>query len=209
MTARGSTQSTLTERQALELGTRVAVLRTIPGDDGGEVEELVLLISSEFIREQDLKGITRVKWFLHSIEHLDMVGRGSGGVSKSQHMLGDKVMCALLFNAAKRDSRERLYTMSETGYSTLMALAGPVLESSVSASAAVPSPTLNLDVSNKPATKQIHLTKNFRKMGDCYVGQVLGRKQTRDLRNGLNREQVDILERDLNGLKVRKHPSVH
>ena len=182
----------------------MAVLRTITGDDGGEVE-----FSSEFIREQDLKGITRVNWFLHSIEHLDMVGRGSGGVSKSQHMLGDKVMCALLFNAAKRDSRERLYTMSETGYSTLMALAGPVLESSVSASAAVPSPTLNLDVSNKPATKQIHLTKNFRKMGDCYVGQVLGWKQTRDLMNGLNREHMDILQRDLNGLKVRKHPSVH
>ena len=118
----------------MDKGARVAVLRTITGDDGGEVE-----FSSEFIREQDLKGITRVKWFLHSIEHLDMVGRGSGGVSKSQHMLGDKVMCALLFNAAKRDSRERLYTMSETGYSTLMALAAPVLESSVSASAAVPS----------------------------------------------------------------------
>ena len=39
----------------------------------------------------------------------------------------------------KRDSRERVNTVSETGYSTLMALAGPVLESSVSASAAVPS----------------------------------------------------------------------
>ena len=53
---------------AVDKGARVAVLRTIPGDDGGEVEELVLLISSEFIREQDLKEITRVKWFLPSIE---------------------------------------------------------------------------------------------------------------------------------------------
>ena len=117
----------------------MAVLRTIPGDDSGEVDELVLLISSEFIREQDLKGLTRVKWFLHRIEQLDMVGRVSGGVTKSQHVLGDKVKCALLFNTVKRDSRERVYTMSETGYSTLMALAGPVLESSASASAAVPS----------------------------------------------------------------------
>ena len=66
-----------------------------------------------------------------------------------------------------------------------------------------------MDVSNKPDTKQIHLTKDCREIGECYLGQVLGRKQTRDLRNGLNREQVDILERDLNGLKVRKHPSVH
>jgi len=63
--------------------------------------------------------------------------------------------------------------------------------------------TLNVDVSNKPATKQIHLTKDSREMGECYVGQVLGRRQTRDWRNGLNREQVDILERDLKGLKVR------
>ena len=60
-------------------------------------------------------------------------------MTKSQHVLGDKVMCALLFNAVKLDSRKRVYTMSETGYSSLMALAGPVLESSVSASAAVPS----------------------------------------------------------------------
>ena len=124
---------------ALDKGAMVAVLRTIPGDDAGEVEELVLLISSEFIREQDLKGITRVKWFLHSIKQLDMVRRVSGGVTKPRHVLGDKVKCALLFNTVKRDSRERLYTMSETGYSTLMALAGPVLESSASASAAVPS----------------------------------------------------------------------
>ena len=42
---------------AVDKGARVAVLRTIPGDDSGEVEELVLLISSEFIREQDLKGL--------------------------------------------------------------------------------------------------------------------------------------------------------
>jgi hypothetical protein len=130
-------------------------------------------------------------------------------VTKSQYVLGDKVMCTLLFIAVKSDSRERVYTMSETRYYTLMALSGPVLESSVSASAAVPSPTLNLDVSNKPATKQIHLTKNFRQMGDCYGGQVLCWKQTRDLMNGLNREHMDILQRDLNGLKVRKHPNVH
>jgi len=125
---------------AADKGAMVPVLRTIPGDDSGEVEELVLLINSEFIREQDLKGMTRVKWFLHSIEQLDMVGRVNGGeVAKSQHVTGDKVKCALLFNTVRRDSRERMYTMPETGYSTLMALAGPVLESSASASASVPS----------------------------------------------------------------------
>eukprot|EP00092_Neocalanus_flemingeri_P010449 GFUD01011260.1.p1 GENE.GFUD01011260.1~~GFUD01011260.1.p1 ORF type:complete len:1434 (+),score=529.61 GFUD01011260.1:103-4404(+) len=124
---------------AVDKGAMVAVLRAIPGDDSGEVEELVLSISSEFIREQDLKGITRVKWFLHSIEQLDMVGRVKGDRIKSQHVLGDKVKCALLFNTVRRDSRERVYTMSEAGYSTLMALAGPVLETAASANASVPS----------------------------------------------------------------------
>ena len=39
--------------------------------------------------------------------------------------------------------------------------------------------------------------------GECYVGQVLGRRQMRNWRDGLKREQVDILERDLKGSKVR------
>jgi len=125
---------------AVDKGAMVAVLRTIPGDDSGEVEELVLLVSSEFIREQDMKGITRVKWFLHSIEQLDMIGRVKGEeAGKSQHVTGDLVKCSLMFNTVRRDNRERVYTMSEAGYSTLMALAGPVLESSATASASVPS----------------------------------------------------------------------
>lgn len=125
---------------AVDKGAMVAVLRTIPGDDSGEVEELVLLVSSEFIREQDMKGVTRVKWFLHSIEQLDMVGRvKEEELGKSQHVTGDLVKCSLMFNTVRRDNRERVYTMSEAGYSTLMALAGPVLESSASASASVPS----------------------------------------------------------------------
>ena len=63
--------------------------------------------------------------------------------------------------------------------------------------------TLNVDVSNKPATKQIHLTRDSREVGECYVQQVLGRKVGRDWRNGLNMEQVGILEKDMKGLKVR------
>jgi len=118
---------------AVDKGARVAVLRTIPGDDSGEVEVLVLSITSEFIREQDLKGLTRVKWFMHSIEQLDMLGSVKG-VKKSQHVVGDMVRCALLFNTVRRDSRERVYTMTIAGYSTLMALAGPVLEAAASAS---------------------------------------------------------------------------
>ena len=69
----------------------VPVLITIPGDDRGEVEELVLLINSEFIREQDL--------IMQSIgqQQLDM-GK-SGEVAHHE--------------------RERVYTLSQSGCSTL------------------------------------------------------------------------------------------
>ena len=63
--------------------------------------------------------------------------------------------------------------------------------------------TLNVDVRNKPAVKQIHLTMDSRDMGECCVQQVLGKKCTSNWRNELNREQMDILEKDLKGLKVR------
>eukprot|EP00092_Neocalanus_flemingeri_P034497 GFUD01037510.1.p1 GENE.GFUD01037510.1~~GFUD01037510.1.p1 ORF type:complete len:930 (+),score=334.94 GFUD01037510.1:83-2872(+) len=63
--------------------------------------------------------------------------------------------------------------------------------------------TLNVDVSNKPATKQIHLTRDSREEGECYVQQVLGRKAGRDWRKGLTRQQVEILDGDMKGLKVR------
>ena len=39
--------------------------------------------------------------------------------------------------------------------------------------------------------------------GECCVQQVLGKKCTSNWRNELNREQMDILEKDLKGLKVR------
>ena len=70
-----------------------------------------------------------------------MVGRVKAEeAGKSQHVTGDLVKCSLMFNTVRRDNRERVYTMSEAGYSTLMALAGPVLESSATVIASVPSP---------------------------------------------------------------------
>ena len=69
-----------------------------------------------------------------------MVGRVKvEEVGKSQHVTGDLVKCSLMFNTVRRDNWERVYTMSEAGYSTLMALAGPVLESSATVIASVPS----------------------------------------------------------------------
>ena len=54
--------------------------------------------------------------------------------------------------------------------------------------------TLNVDVSNKPATPSRSASlRTAGRWGECYVGQVLGRKQMRDWRHGLNMEQVDIV----------------
>ena len=63
--------------------------------------------------------------------------------------------------------------------------------------------TLNVDVSNKPATRQLHLTRDSKDQGECYVQQVLGRKARSDWRKGLSREQEEILDKDMKGLKVR------
>ena len=65
-------------------------MRTIPGDDSGLYEELALVIDKEFIREQDSKAVTRVKWFLHSLEQMEMVGRVTKNVGTG-HLTGDIV----------------------------------------------------------------------------------------------------------------------
>ena len=48
---------------------------------------------------------------------------------------------------------------------------------------------------------QIHLTMDSR-VAECYVQQVLGRKCNNNWRNELNREQMDVVDKDLKGLKV-------
>ncbi len=58
------------------------VLRSIPGDDSGLLEELVLLVDREFIREREAGAeVTRTKWFTSSLEQMELVRRG-GGVGK-------------------------------------------------------------------------------------------------------------------------------
>jgi len=59
--------------------------------------------------------------------------------------------------------------------------------------------TLNVDVSNKAAVKQIQLLEK----GDCYIQKVLGRRATNSWRDGMNKEQREIVEKDLKGLKIR------
>ena len=74
---------------------RVAVLRTIPGDDSGLAEELWLAMDREFIREQEAVSSgaqrTRVKWFTHSLEQVELVQPPAAATSHSDHVTGDKV----------------------------------------------------------------------------------------------------------------------
>ena len=75
---------------------RVAVLRTIPGDDSGLAEELWLAMDREFIREQEAGGgsgaqRTRVKWFTHSLEQVELVQPPAAATGHSDHVTGDKV----------------------------------------------------------------------------------------------------------------------
>ena len=67
--------------------------------------------------------------------------------------------------------------------------------------------TLNVDTANKPATRNLHLTKETAAgKGDSYFHEVLagGRKSRPvDLAKGLNEDQRKTLSKDLEGLKVR------
>ena len=70
---------------------QVNVLRSIPGDDSGLLEELVLLVDRKFIREREAGAeVTRTKWFTSSLEQMELVRREGGG-GKSGHLIGDRV----------------------------------------------------------------------------------------------------------------------
>ena len=108
---------------------KVNVVRNIPGDDSGLGEELVLVISKEQLQEQDRRGVTRARWFLHSLEEMELVGK----------LDNDRVRAVLMFNTVRKDVRVREYVMSEAGYSTVMALVSEVLEAAALASSSLPS----------------------------------------------------------------------
>lgn len=102
---------------------RLSVERQIPGDDsGGGGVAAILTVDKEFIREQapgaNGAGITRVKWFLHSLESCDML----------QHSEDGQVTVHLCFNTVRRDRRERTYRMAEASYGRLMAATSAQLE---------------------------------------------------------------------------------
>ena len=93
------------------------VERIIPGDDSGHTDNLTLAIDKEFIREQKDGEGTRVKWFLHSLEGMDVL-KCEGG----------RVWLHLLFNTVKRGRRERMYILTEQNYSKFIAVTAGQLE---------------------------------------------------------------------------------
>ena len=105
------------------------VVRNIPGDDSGVGEELVLVISKDQLQEQDRRGVTRARWFLHSLEEMELVGK----------LDNDRVRAVMMFNTVRKDVRVREYIMSEAGYSTVMALVSEVLEAAALACSSLPS----------------------------------------------------------------------
>ena len=157
------------------------MLRSIPGDDSGLLEEIVLVVDKEFIREKEFiqekeaasslleartgdtdpsLTVTRTKWFTSSLEQMELVSQSQdrrggavqsqarrGGVDQSQarrgradqsqarsdgrrsgHVMGDTVTVRMVFSTVRSEARERLYTMSEAGHATLMAVTSGVLE---------------------------------------------------------------------------------
>ena len=136
-------------------------MRSIPGDDSGLLEELVLVVDKEFIREKEFiqekeaasslleartgetdpsLTVTRTKWFTSSLEQMELVSQSQarrGGADQSQarsdgrrsgHVMGDSVTVRMVFSTVRSEARERLYTMSEAGHATLMAVTSGVLE---------------------------------------------------------------------------------
>ena len=96
-------------------------------------EELQLTLGKEFLREQSRTGITKVKWFLHSLEKVVQVQKEEGKVSvEAVSKAGGEanLQITLHFNTRRRDRREREYDISEENYGILMSVVNPFLAAS-------------------------------------------------------------------------------
>ena len=96
-------------------------------------EELQLTLGKEFLREQSRTGITKVKWFLHSLEKVVQVQKEEGKVNvEAASKAGGEanLQITLHFNTRRRDRREREYDISEENYGILMSVVNPILAAS-------------------------------------------------------------------------------
>ena len=83
-------------------------------------EELQLTLGKEYLREQSRTGITKVKWFLHSLEKVEVLEKNDEEeVTKVEQR---DLMISLHFNTRRRDRREREYSISEENYKILMSV---------------------------------------------------------------------------------------
>ena len=93
-----------------------------------DYEELQLTLGREYLREQSKTGITKVKWFLHSLEKVVLLDEERGVEEEKddaeQVLEAEKrdLRIALHFNTKRRDRREREYSISEENYQTLMSV---------------------------------------------------------------------------------------
>ena len=88
-------------------------------------EELQLTLGKEYLREQSRTGITKVKWFLHSLEKVEVLEKGEEEEKDKEKMANVEqkdLLIALHFNTRRRDRREREYSISEENYTILMSV---------------------------------------------------------------------------------------
>ena len=89
-------------------------------------EELQLTLGREYLREQSRTGITKVKWFLHSLERVEVVEKGEVGEKSDREEMTKVEQRDLLisfhFNTRRRDRREREYSITEENYKILMSV---------------------------------------------------------------------------------------
>ena len=98
-----------------------------------ETEELQLTLGKEYLREQSRTGITKVKWFLHSLEKVEVLEKGEeeerDNIEKMTKVQQRDLLIALHFNTRRRDRREREYSISEENYKILMSVVSEGSES--------------------------------------------------------------------------------
>ena len=89
-------------------------------------EELQLTLGKEYLREQSRTGITKVKWFLHSLENVEVLEKGEEEEKDNKEDMAKvqqrDLLIALHFNTRRRDRREREYSISEENYKILMSV---------------------------------------------------------------------------------------
>ena len=83
-------------------------------------EELQLTLGKEYLREQSRTGITKVKWFLHSLEKVEVLEKNDE--EEVTNVEQRDLMISLHFNTRRRDRREREYSISEENYKILMSV---------------------------------------------------------------------------------------